>query len=60
MLIHTFYGEQPEYIEIKLPEGCPTNIVDTYSDTDIDVMVENGVLKYKTTDVMKACCVLLA
>ncbi|MBQ6814840.1 MAG: alpha-galactosidase [Lachnospiraceae bacterium] len=58
-LIHTFYGQLPEYIEIELPEGCPTNIAGTFSDTDIDVKVENGVLKYKTSDEMKAACIHL-
>ncbi len=58
-LIHTFYGELPEYITIPLPEGCPTNIQGTYSDTDVEVAVTDGVLKLKTTDVMKAVAVLL-
>jgi len=59
VLIHCFYGELPEYIEITLPEGCPTNIASTYSDTDIEVKIEGNVLKYRTSDVMKAAAVYL-
>ena len=59
VLIHTFRGEYPEYIEITLPEGCPTNIADVYSDTEVEVSVENGVLRYKTSDEMKAMAVRL-
>lgn len=58
-LIHTFYGELPEYIEIQLPEECPTQISDTYSDIQPDVTVEQGVLRLKTTDAMRAVAVLL-
>ncbi len=58
-LIHTFYGELPEYIEIKLPENCPTNIVSIYSDNEVDVTVNNNILRYKTTETMKAVAVKL-
>jgi len=59
VLIHTFRGEYPEYIEVELPKNCPTTIADIYSDTDVDVVVENGVLRYKTSDEMKAMAVRL-
>lgn len=59
VLIHMFYGELPEMIEINLPENCPVNIANVYSDTEADVKVENGVLKYKPTDVMRAVAVRL-
>ena len=59
VLIHCFYGELPEYIEIELPKDCPTVIASTYSDTDIDVKVEGNVLKYRTSDVMKAAAIYL-
>lgn len=70
VLIHCFYHpdkttmgaeerEIPEYIEIELPADCPTQIADTYSDTDIDVEVKNRVLRYKTTEEMKAAAVYL-
>jgi len=36
-----------------------TNIADVYSDTEVEVSVENGVLKYKTCDEMKAMAVRL-
>lgn len=54
VLIHCFYGELPEYIEIKLPEGCPLNISKVYSDNEVEVNILDGVLRYKTTDEMKA------
>ncbi len=57
--IHMFYGELPEIIQIKLPENCPTNISNVYSDNEVIVKVENGVLSYKPTDVMKAVAVYL-
>lgn len=56
-LIHTFYGELPEYIEIELPKGCPANIEKVYSDTEIEVTVKEGILRYKTTDTMKVMAV---
>lgn len=70
VLIHCFYHpdkttmgaeerEIPEYIEIELPADCPTQIVDTYSDTDIEVEVKNRVLRYKTTEEMKAAAIYL-
>jgi alpha-galactosidase len=58
-LIHTFYGKLPEYIEIPLPEDCPANIADTYSDNEVEVFVEDRILRLKTTDEMKAAAVLL-
>ena len=58
-LIHTFYGELPEYIEIELPKNCPTNIVSIYSDNEVDVKVNNGILSYKTTETMKAIAIRL-
>ncbi len=59
VLIHTFRGEYPEYIEVKLPEGCPVTIADVYSDTNVEVNVVDGVLRYKTSDEMKAMAVRL-
>lgn len=59
VLIHMFYGELPEYIEVELPEGCPGTLSDVYSDNEVDVTVSNGVLKLKTSEEMKAVAVLL-
>ena len=58
VLIHQFYGELKE-IEIKLPEGCKTNIANVYSDIEVPVTIENGVIKYMPTDVMRAVAVRL-
>lgn len=60
VLIHMFYGDLPDKIEIKLPKDCPQNIVSVYSDVkDADIAVEDGVLRYKPTDVMRAVAVRL-
>ena len=59
VLIHMFYGELPETIEIELPKDCPETIAGIYSDTDAEVTVENRILKYHPTDVMKAVAVRL-
>ncbi len=59
-LVHTFLGEMPEYMDIPLPEGCPSTIVKKYSDDDFAVSVENGVLRFKTQENWKAMAVELA
>lgn len=59
VVIHCFHGELPEKIEVKLPEGCPTEIADTYSFETPEVSVENGVLVYKPTENMNAAAVYL-
>lgn len=59
LTLHTFRGDLPEYIEIPLPQGCPEEIEAVYSDTDIQVSVENHVLRYKTDDEMKGLGILL-
>ncbi len=59
VVIHMFYGELPEIIEIKLPEDCPTNINSIYSDNEVEVLIKDGILTYKPTDVMKAVAVHL-
>jgi alpha-galactosidase len=59
VVIHCFYGNYPEVIEIPLPEDCPQRIVKTYSDNAVEFTVEDGILKYKTSEDMKAAAVLL-
>ncbi len=59
VLIHVFYGLEPEYIEIKLPEGCPDQISKIYSDTEVEVTITDGVLRYKTSEEMKAIGIYL-
>ena len=58
-LVHTFLGEMPEYMEIKLPEGCPATITDQYSDSDFEVSVSDGVLRFKSSENWKAMAVVL-
>lgn len=59
VVIHCFHGELPEKVEVKLPEGCPTEIAGTYSFETPEVSVENGVLVYKPTENMNAVAVHL-
>lgn len=60
VLIHTFHGGYPKEIQITLPEGCPQNIQAKYSDSEVEVFVENGVLHYKAAEDMRAAAILLA
>lgn len=60
VMIHTFHGGYPEEIQITLPEGCPQNIQAKYSDSEVEVFVENGVLHYKAAEDMRAAAILLA
>lgn len=59
VLIHMFYGDIPEIISIKLPKDCPLNIHTVYSDTEVNVKIENGSLIYYPTENMKAVAVKL-
>lgn len=59
VLIHCFYGELPEYIEIQLPEGCPSVIASQYSDTEVEFEVVGNTLRYRTSECMKAAAVRL-
>lgn len=58
-LIHAFHGGFPKVIEIELPEGCPSVIAGQYSNDHVDVRVEDGILKLKITEEMKAVAILL-
>jgi len=59
VLVHTFNGELPEKMEIKLPEGCPLNILEKYSDDEFDVELHDGIISFRTGENMKAMAVLL-
>lgn len=58
-LVHTFLGELPETMEIKLPKGCPSRITSKYSDSEFGVSVENGVLRFSPKENWKAMAVVL-
>lgn len=58
-VLHTFGGEIPEVIRVSLPEGCPQTIADVYSDSEVDITVENGCLVYHPTEEFKAVAVHL-
>lgn len=59
VIIHTFDGVLPEYIKIKLPEGCGNNIDTVYSDSDCNIEIANNTLIYKTTSNMKGIAIKL-
>ena len=59
VVIHCFHGELPEYIDVKLPEGCGQQILSSYAYVAPEVKVENGHLLYKTTENMNAAAVHL-
>lgn len=60
VLIHMFYGDLPDTIDIALPRDCPQNIANIYSDVkDADIIIEEGILRYRPTDVMRAVAVRL-
>ncbi len=59
VVIHSFYGALPEYIEIPLPEGCPAKVASIYSDNEVDIKVKDNTLMYRTSDEMKAVAVYL-
>ena len=58
-VIHTFDGEIPECIEIRLPEGCPSRIASVYSDKETDITVTDGRLVYRTCEHFRAAAVSL-
>ncbi|MCD7744398.1 MAG: alpha-galactosidase [Lachnospiraceae bacterium] len=37
VVLHTFEGELPEQIRFRLPDGCPQQIREVYSDTQVSV-----------------------
>lgn len=59
-VIHIFDKELPECIEVTLPEGCPCNVVDIYTDTKEQVIVNNGRLLYYPKECFKAVGVRLS
>ncbi len=58
--LHTFGGALPERIRIALPEGCPTEVEEVYSDTQERVKIADGVLTYLPRENFKAVAVRLA
>lgn len=58
-VIHTFDGEIPECIEIRLPEGCPSRIASVYSDKETDITVTDGRLVYRPGEHFRAAAVRL-
>ena len=59
LVIHRFYGDIPENIEIKLPNECPRNIFKVYSDDNPSIEINGDILIYKSKDNMKAVGILL-
>lgn len=59
LVIHVFDGIIPEII-IPLPDDCPCHIVNVYSDSHEEVVMERNVLKYRPKENKKAVAVLFA
>lgn len=49
----------PEEIAVKLPSGCPSEIVGTYSDTQETAVIDNGIFRYRPRENRKAVAFLL-
>jgi alpha-galactosidase len=57
--IHIFDGTLPEIIEVSLPGDCPCHIEDVFSDSKVEVVIENRVLKYRPMENKKAVALFL-
>lgn len=57
--IHTFEGELPEVIEIPLPEGCLESMAEIYAAGEVDLWIEDRVLKYRPKENWEAMAVRL-
>gem|GEM_PF-6930592 len=56
--LHVFNDNLPEMIEVQLPEGCPHDIEDVFSDSNEEIVIEKGVLKFRPGENWKAVAVL--
>ncbi|HCT92460.1 MAG TPA: alpha-galactosidase [Lachnospiraceae bacterium] len=59
IVLHTFDGSLPEEIALELPEDCPQNVADVYSDTEETVSMSGGIFRYRPKENRKAVAVLL-
>lgn len=60
IVIHRFYGNIDEKIEIELPKNCPKKIIKVYNDDNIsDIKILDDKLIYKSKEEMKAIAILL-
>lgn len=59
VVIHRFYGELQDNINIELPKNCPKNIIKIYSDNIEEVNIIENSLVYKSKENMKAIAILL-
>jgi len=58
-VLHTFEGAYPETIRVPLPENCPAEIAGVYSDSEVDISVEDGCIVYRPTEGFRAVAVHL-
>lgn len=54
VVVHTFNGELPEKIEVPLYDSRGYEIVNSYSDVEVNAVVEDGKLIYKPMENMRA------
>lgn len=43
-VVHTFHGKIPERIAMPLPKDCPQKILDSYTESERGIFMENGML----------------
>jgi hypothetical protein len=56
--LHVFNDNLPKMIEVQLHEGCPHDIEDVFSDSNEEIVIEKGVLKFQLGENWKAVAVL--
>jgi alpha-galactosidase len=59
-IIHTFGGELPEQLEIRLPTASDFQIVDAYSDEMTEISVERDKLTFRVKGNFTAAAALLS
>ncbi len=59
LVLHTFAAPYDEVIQIPLPKDCPSQIKQVYSDSEVELLIENGMLTYKPTEEHKAIAIYL-
>lgn len=57
--LHIFDGELPEIIEIPLPKDCPCHIEDVFSDSEVEIVIDKGIIKYRPIENKKAVALYL-
>lgn len=59
VVFHTFDGSLPREIAVPLPEGAPDQVAEVFSDTDQEVTMAGGALRWNPRENWKALAVRL-